>query len=366
MVSRHDRVAQLLADERAGQWPEGDGYLYHFTRFETLPWLLGRDGRLRLRPSKFSDMNDPWEAANRSMDRTTRRTNELLEQRSPPWRVMPEHIREGRLAPYRRGRQARQLRKTAPRRLAYLREARREWATVCLSQDGPRGKAWAHDAMWSHYAGRASGICLVFHRARLLEQAHAAVDAASPMHSRGSAWRALVPVPRLVAGDVAYIPSHSLAQSRRNALEALLALDLQHAQSFSDTFLAFKYDESMPSVLAAKIEQRYREHDRACAALLRSLCATKATGWEYEREFRLIMYSRDVNGLSAAPPDAEIAAGSALAAVVVGPASSAQRAAFWLERLLLDSSVRVVWRYEGNAELYPVGALDGAELVLRI
>jgi hypothetical protein len=364
-----DRFKAQFEAAQSGKWPEGGDYLYHFTRLETLGRMLALDGRPRLRLSEFRTMSDPWEFDNQGLGFLDRldMEREIIE-------ALPRSITLGdtswsvKLARerHRRKRKEKDLANVARGKLAHLVDARLRWASICLSEDGGDNKAWAQDPMWSHYADGARGICLVFHKAELLQEARTAFDSYTTARKTSLAFRLYEPAPRLASAKVKYCPPSLLQKSRREAIRDLTVFAAVHADDMRNLNggIYLRDTEPVSDYFFQKIEDKYRELDEGCQEAVGSLCATKANGWEYEREFRMIGYSRDFDGPCPNPFTLEIPVGRSLAGVIAGPRSPAHHAAFWLTRLMYEGNVGAVWRYDGNAELSPLAVLDGDRLNL--
>ena len=137
--------------------PSGEAYLYHYTTAETA--LTKIMPQRKLRAGSFLYMNDPREAKRWNLSFRHHLSDESIKAYCSEQGVAENDIRK-----------------------TVSRIAQSSAHLICFSMDNlPRredssnfgnetGRGFAHSAMWSHYAARHAGVCLIFDK-RILERA---------------------------------------------------------------------------------------------------------------------------------------------------------------------------------------------------
>jgi hypothetical protein len=254
-------------------------------------------------------------------------------------------------------RKSRQLTKRGMSRLDALLAAKLTWTCLCLSEDKDDAPAWFEGPMWGHYAERGTGVCLVLRKDAVIAKAQTTFDDISKARNTGTGLFLYSPAPRLLCAPVSYRDPRLLEESRMKAVRELVEFELEHSRLMHNLNLDDLYSDPVPDWCFDAVEKRYQLLDEGVVDTLRALCCTKAAGWNYEREFRLVGYSRDFDGLCQTDYELGISIRGALQAIIVGPAALPGRALYWLERLMRQCGVRQILRYNGIARLSVAGEL---------
>jgi hypothetical protein len=217
-----------------------DRYVYHYTNREAALGQILPTQQIRL--GLFRYMNDPRE--------------------SHEWLFNVIGDRGGSIAHFReQNREATRLAKSTAKVLATRRDASHGGEGY-----GDFGRGYAHSALWAHYGGGHSGVCLVFERERL----HEVIK--STLKGKG----------KLYAGPVTYA-------------------DAEPEEDSAFTLTQSRIDE-------LGLEAAVEEHVAAWHPLL---FFRKSREWENEREYRWLFHSSD-------PVPEFVPLADTLAAIVVG------------------------------------------------
>ncbi|MBX9894500.1 MAG: DUF2971 domain-containing protein [Nitrosomonas sp.] len=229
-------------------WPKAaDSYLYHYTRAETALTKILPNRTLRASP--FVDMNDPRE--------------------SKAWGFSPIGYKSGDLESQKDDDRINELRRVDAQKATEL--AQQSTRVLCFSQDDlmrrsssdsehPIGRGFANSAMWAHYAGNHSGVCLVFD-ATLLASAITEWYEEGDHAVRRTGW--------MFPGNVEY-------------------LDREHDLTFvRGSPYVFEPDvRSLRMETLSHVGRHYRE-----------LFLQKSLDWKYENEYRYVFWAEGTEPL---------------------------------------------------------------------
>jgi hypothetical protein len=372
-----DRNREYFESRRSEFWnPRADsGCLYHFTTLDTVARMLGRDGTPKLRLNPFAQMNDPWEYGPRDLAwRDSLNTIRDLKSKQlglidakPP--TAGAHFASRTRADWSSRSERRWWNRSfagwAETRAGKIEAARKSWAAACFCQDSGSIGTWQQEAMWSHYADSARGICLVFDKDAMIRIAENEILRYQSAIFAGFEFYEYMHSPRLIHGDVSYGEGQTLLDGYTQALLEIVRDEGLHRKDLA-SYAHLKRSDIENQQVPNAIVKSFDAADERTSLGVEALVMRKAPGWSYEGEFRIIAYGRDFGGMSTLTETIEIPIGSALRAVICGRFCPVDTAFYWINQLLRHSAPSLVWRNDESLSLEPIAILDRDEVRLLV